>query len=557
MNKIGKQKFLIFIGLTGVLLLIGGIIFSPSLLSKLTSLGRFRSYWTVAQIHLIQYFLLSIGFALIVCYTILKRFSVNNLGKQFTISIMAIGITVTILGIVFSPAFVEKNFTSIKFIEDHNMDTLLSFQLLSISVGMILFLVSYLIIIKKYLKRGFKTITFAAAVIIIVYLIIINSTYLNEKYPRNIIFKPAEYGRVWDLLIGREILLSEYEPKSTLVVKNKEIQKAKFPVIDFNFHMSSQFKTDYDKEVLSPKNFLKSIDSVGVKLVVNLDGPGDDDFFIKQYQKIYPDKFLNYCPVWFPERIIDQEYLNDIITRFERHLKNGESQGIKIWKYLGLRTRDTLGNVIPIDDPWLAPVWEKAAEYNIPIVWHMGDPAAFFTPVDRFSERFIELGRYPQWSFYGPRFPSRETILKGRENVLKRYPNITFIGAHMGMNPEDLSYISYLLDTYPNYYVEISTVLSDLGRQPYTAREFFIKYQDRILFGTDGGSLFGIHGWSVAKFYRSYFEFLETSNEYIDYPMQGAINQGSWKIYGINLPDDVLQKIYYKNAEKILKVKIE
>jgi len=102
----------------------------------------------------------------------------------------------------------------------------------------------------------------------------------------------------------------------------------------------------------------------------------------------------------------------------------------------------------------------------------------------------------------------------------------------------------------------MSTTLSELGRQPYTARKFFIKYQDRILFGTDGGAMFGQLGWTVAKFYRAHFEFLETENEYIDYPMQGAINQGSWKIYGINLPDEVLAKIYYKNAEKLLKIKI-
>ncbi|HSR16460.1 MAG TPA: amidohydrolase family protein, partial [Ignavibacteriaceae bacterium] len=154
-----------------------------------------------------------------------------------------------------------------------------------------------------------------------------------------------------------------------------------------------------------------------------------------------------------------------------------------------------------------------------------------------------------------PGIPSRESVLKARENVIKKHPNTIFIGAHMGQNVDDLKYIAYLLDTYPNYYVEPSSTLSDLGKQPYTSRKFFIKYQDRILFGTDGGSLFGVKGWTVEKFYQAYFEFFETENEFISYPLQGAINQGDWKICGINLPDSVLEKIYYKNAEKILSKK--
>jgi len=190
-------------------------------------------------------------------------------------------------------------------------------------------------------------------------------------------------------------------------------------------------------------------------------------------------------------------------------------------------------------------------------LWHLGDQAAMFQPIDRFNERYQELRSFPEWSYYGSQFPRRETIMKGRENVLKKHPNTNIIGCHMGWNVDDLSYAGYLLDTYPNYYLDLSTTLSELGRQPYTTRKFFIKYQDRIVFGTDGGSLYGVKGWTVEKFYQAHWEFFETENEYIDYPMQGAINQGNWKIYGINLPDSVLQKIYYKNAEKLLNIKID
>jgi predicted TIM-barrel fold metal-dependent hydrolase len=172
--------------------------------------------------------------------------------------------------------------------------------------------------------------------------------------------------------------------------------------------------------------------------------------------------------------------------------------------------------------------------------------------VDRFNERYEELKEYPEWSFYGPRFPTKETLLIQRENLLRKHPRTVFIGAHVGDSPENLSYVGYLLDKYPNYYVDISSRLPELGREPFTVRDFFIKYQDRILFGTDGGFALGIDGWSAERFYRTYFEFLETSNEYFEYPLWGINKQGRWRIYGIDLPDEVLEKIYHKNAAKIL-----
>lgn len=553
------KKSLFLIGIIGVLLIVAGLIFNPDLLARFSSTGAFRSEWTVAKIHLIRYYMIIIGTVLVLGYLIISRFSKENRNKHLLLGLGVIGIVISIVGVIFSPSFVEYNFSSIKFLEDQNMETLVSTQLLTISVGFLIVLFSLLAFRRKYINSSKGYSLGITVIVLVLYFIFINATYIKLIYPASIILKPGEYHKVLDLLLGQDILLSDFEPKSTLTVKRHQITKAKYPVIDINFHMNSEFKTEYDKKVLSAENFIKSMDSVGVRLAVNLDGVGEgiSKDFLVSHQNKYPNKFRNFYPLWFPPTIIMNDHIIWLASTIEKLIKNGETQGIKIWKYLGLRTRDSLGKVIPVDDPRLSPIWDKVSEYGIPVVWHMGDPAAFFTPIDKFNERFIELGRYSQWSFYGSRFPSRETILKGRENVIKQHPDITFIGAHMGMNAEDLSYIGYLLDTYPNYYIETSTVLSELGRQPYTAREFFIKYQDRILFGTDGGSLFGVKGWSVTKFYLAYFEFLETNNEYIDYPMQGAIDQGDWKIYGINLPDEVLEKIYYKNAEKILKVKIQ
>jgi predicted TIM-barrel fold metal-dependent hydrolase len=173
----------------------------------------------------------------------------------------------------------------------------------------------------------------------------------------------------------------------------------------------------------------------------------------------------------------------------------------------------------------------------------VSDPKAFFTPVDQYNERYDELGQHPDWSFYGDEFPSKNEILEARNRVIKRHPKTIFIGAHFGNLPEELEVVGQWLNTYPNFYVDIDARISELGRQPYTARKFFIKYQDRILFGTDTPC--------NAEAYRLYFRFLETDDEYID-PTSAHKLQGRWMIYGLFLPDEVLEKIYNKNALKIL-----
>jgi predicted TIM-barrel fold metal-dependent hydrolase len=305
-----------------------------------------------------------------------------------------------------------------------------------------------------------------------------------------------------------------------------------------HFHLESTFITDKDREVIAPESLIRSMDAVGVRTIVNLDGTVKNfDKLFREYHCQHPDRFLNFSSA----------------TKLEENVEKG-ARGLKIWKMVGLKIRDEGGKVIPLDDPTRELWWIKAGELRVPILWHIGDPPAFFRPISRFNERYEELQRLPEWSFYGPRFPSREELLKQREHVIKDHPETIFIGAHMGDNADDLQELARLLDTYQNYYVEISSRLPDLGRQPYTARKFFIKYQDRILFGSDGGSLYN-QEWTIERYYRTYFEFLETENEYFDYPLWGQVNQGRWKIYGVHLPDKVLEKIYYKNAEKILSLR--
>lgn len=220
------------------------------------------------------------------------------------------------------------------------------------------------------------------------------------------------------------------------------------------------------------------------------------------------------------------------------------ASGLKIFKQFGLTYKNPDGSLIEIDDPRWEPIWEACGELGMPVIIHTADPAAFFLPVDATNERYEELSRHPDWSFYGDQFPSRLELLAARNRVIARHPDTIFIGAHMANNPEDLAAVDEWLGLYPNLYVEFASRISELGRQPYTARKFFLKHSDRILYGTDGP-------WPAERI-GLYWRFLETYDEYFPYSEKGFPPQGLWQIYGIGLPDEVLRAVYYENALRIL-----
>ena len=196
-----------------------------------------------------------------------------------------------------------------------------------------------------------------------------------------------------------------------------------------------------------------------------------------------------------------------------------------------------------VDDPKLDPIWELCATSKRPVMIHSADPAAFFTPLDRFNERWHELNEHPAWLFYGKQFPARQELLDQFHRVVARHPKTTFIGAHFGNNAEDLAGVARRLDQYPNLYIDIDARISELGRQPYSTRKFLIKYQDRVMFGTDTTPR--------REAFRIYYRFLETDDEYFDCAASHH-RQGFWMIYGVFLPREVLEKLYVKNAERLL-----
>jgi len=331
-----------------------------------------------------------------------------------------------------------------------------------------------------------------------------------------------------------DLKLLDWRPKSQLVVRETTILKPKFPVIDIHNHLR---RFDMAEE------YLAEMDKAGVVKCVALDGHSKGDAWkehLEVYHGLAKDRFI----VFFSpdlERIDEPDYGANEAAKLEEAVRQGV-RGLKIFKNLGLTLRDSSGKLVPVDDPRLDPIWAKCGELGIPVMIHVSDPKAFFTPVDEHNERYDELGDHPNWSFYGDEFPSKEEILEQRNRMFAKHPGTIFIGAHVGTLPEELHVVANWLDCYPNFYVDICARISDLGRQPRTARKFLIDYQDRILFGTDTPP--------DAEAYRTYYRFLETDDEYFD-PSGGHHLQGRWMIYGVYLPDSVLEKIYYRNALKI------
>ncbi|MEX0646492.1 MAG: amidohydrolase family protein [Balneolaceae bacterium] len=335
-------------------------------------------------------------------------------------------------------------------------------------------------------------------------------------------------------IVNGDLRLLDWEPVPQLVVKETDVLKPKYPAIDIHNHL---------RDLDSLQEYLKTMDEAGVWKVISLDGRSADNFYIEHIracQQVSKNRFVVFFTPDF-SNIDDPNFGQREAEKLEHAVELG-ARGMKIFKSLGLNIKDSSGQLIPVDDPRIDPIWAKCGELGVPVLMHISDPKAFFTPIDRNNERYDELGERPQWGFSGDEFPEKEELLIQRNRVIERHPDTTFIATHMANLPEELGRVSMWLEKYPNMYVDINARISELGRQPYTARKFMIKYQDRILFGTDTRP--------NLEAFRVYFRFLETDDEYINADPSHH-RQGRWRIYGVYLPDEVLEKIYNKNALKI------
>ena len=326
--------------------------------------------------------------------------------------------------------------------------------------------------------------------------------------------------------------LSDFNPHSMLRVVEHRIERPKFPAVDFHNHIDG----------MDPVDVLHVMDACGIEHLVNITmKPGADGIeSLTRIRQVSPERFSTIA--WMDWRdLADGSFFDQSVRRLEQCVSAG-AIGMKIWKDLGLRLRDRDGSLLRIDDPRLDPLFARAADLGIFIMFHTADPAAFFLPTDAQNERFEELSAHPDWSFYGSTF-SGEELLAQRNRVFARHPETQFVAAHMGEQPEDLDAVAAMLERYPNVQLDMSARVAELGRQPFTARRFFLRFADRILFGADL--------LPEESMCRAHYRFLETEDEYFDYPSH-ASRQGRWKIYGLALPDEVLERVYRGNALALL-----
>lgn len=336
------------------------------------------------------------------------------------------------------------------------------------------------------------------------------------------------------IAVGQTMSIEEYEPKSTLVVSETLLTRAKYPFIDIHNHRSLNSSPDDLAKMIG------EMDALNMQVLVNLSGRSGDALKqgVQNTKGRYPDRFVIFANLDF-QGIDEPGYGERAAKQLEEDVRNG-AQGLKIFKNFGMTLTDANGQRVHTDDPRFDPIFKKCGELGIPVLIHTAEPSAFFEPHDRFNERWLELKQFPNRARPADKYPSWKTIIAEQHSLFARHPKTKFINAHFGWMANDLKSLGELLDRLPNVYTEVAAIVAELGRQPKAARQFFIKYQDRVLFGKDT--------YAPVE-YHTYFRIFETDDEYFDYFRK---RHAFWQMYGLNLPDEVLKKFYYKNALKLL-----
>ncbi len=327
--------------------------------------------------------------------------------------------------------------------------------------------------------------------------------------------------------------IEEYQPKSTLVTKEHKIERAKFPFIDIHSH-------HWNPTPQHVEDLIKGMDSINLRVLVNLSGGTGEELrkTVATMKGRYPDRFVVFANMSYDD-LNTPGFGKRVAARLEQDVKNG-AQGLKIFKDFGMELKYANGQRVHVDDPEFDLVFEKCAELKIPVLIHVAEPSAFFDPWDYSNERWLELKQFPGRARPASEYPPFETLMAERNHLFAKHPKTNFIAAHLAFYGNDLERLAKLFDAYPNVNVDIAAVLAELGRQPYSAHDFLIKYQDRILMGKD---IYEVNE------YKWYFRCLETRDEYFEYYRK---RHAFWRIYGFQVPDEVLKKVYYKNALRLV-----
>tara|TARA_B100001123_G_scaffold278658_1_gene310187 strand:+ start:4298 stop:5419 length:1122 start_codon:yes stop_codon:yes gene_type:complete len=331
-----------------------------------------------------------------------------------------------------------------------------------------------------------------------------------------------------------DLTVEEYTPRSTLVVEEHPVLRAKYPVIDVHSHHWSLSSNQWAQ-------ILSEMDQLNLQVLVNLSG-GSGSGLQRKIETIEasdaPNRMVHFANLDFDGGLYPG-FGKAAAEQLETDVHAG-AVGLKFFKNFGIDVRDRSGRRVPVDHSELDPVFEKCAELDIPVLIHVGEPSEFYQPVDEFNERWLELTLLPNRRMPRSQYPSFDEMMAERDRLFSKHPNTRFIAAHFGWHANDLGRLGELLDRLPNVYPETAAILYELGRQPRAAREFFIKYQDRVLFGKDS--------YRPEEF-PFYWRTFETADEYFDYYRR---YHAFWKLYGMDLPDEVLQKVYYGNALKVV-----
>jgi predicted TIM-barrel fold metal-dependent hydrolase len=352
---------------------------------------------------------------------------------------------------------------------------------------------------------------------------------------------------------GNVLPIEQYQPKSMLHTTETPVPRARFPVIDFHTHITGASGGGPIEFHMDPAKCLAVMDRKNIRSMVDLTGSYGEALrqAIIKLPQAHPGRFVVFTePAW--TRASDPDYSAFQADQIAAAHKAG-AKGVKVLKTLGLFLREKGSNrLVRVDDARFDAMWEAAGGLQMPVAIHTSDPEAFFLPIDRFNERWEELHAHPDWSFHGRDFPSNRELQEARRNVMRRHPRTKFVCLHVA-DAEDLSYVSECLDSHPNMHVDIAARIGELGRQPRASRKFFDRYQDRIVFGTDASASASTPQQTFGDaLYQIYYRFLETEDEYFDYSPAAVPPQGRWRIYGLGLPEQILQKVYWVNAARLI-----
>lgn len=339
--------------------------------------------------------------------------------------------------------------------------------------------------------------------------------------------------------------LRRYDPSCNLVAEHTSVSRAAHPVIDVHTHLGRWLTNDGGWMAPDLGGLLETMDSLNLATLVNLDGRWGDELEanLDRYDRAHPDRFVTFCQLDF--EALDRGATPDLLARSLEHSKAAGARGLKVWKNLGLIAR-VGGELLMPDDGRLDQVWDAAGELGLPVLVHVADPVAFFQPIDEHNERLDELLAHPSISLRHVGTSGRQKVIDSFEAVVSGHPGTRFIGAHVGCNAENLPWVSRMLETYPNFWIDLSA-RSELGRQPRAAAKMIRSSRDKVLFGAD---VFPID----PDAYRLFFRILETEDEHFRYtpPTKSPAEQGRWAVSGLGLDDGVLEKIYNANAARLL-----